>query len=427
MKRLLVVVLFASFTGSTTLAKSRSLDTWPLDSWPQWRGPAGNSVAAAGKYPTEFSVDENVAWKVELPGRGSSTPAVWGEQIFVTCPIDGNDGVVCYDFAGTELWRQAFGREREGKHRNGTGSNPSPVTDGKHVVVYYKSGTVACVSLDGKTLWQTNLQDKYGEDTLWWDLGTSPVLAAGNAVIAVMQEGDSYLVALDLESGDVAWKQNRNYQCPRESDQSYTTPYLANIDGRDVLVTWGADHLTGHDAASGELVWECGGFNPENSGQWRVIASPATDNEVAIVPYGRGEFVAAVSLQKASGDITDTHRLWERTQIGTDVPSPLIHGQQVVLLGDKGKVYGLDKLSGDQVWQARLPKAKAKYFSSPVLAGDTLYCAREDGVVIVSKLTDAGLEVLAENDMNESIIATPIPLRGQLLVRGENHLFLIGK
>lgn len=403
-----------------------SAKNWPENSWPQWRGPAGNGVAVSGEYPVDFSSEENVAWKVELPGRGSSTPAVWGEQIFVTCPIEGNDGVVSYDFSGKELWRQQFSEERKGKHRNGSGSNPSPVTDGKHVVVYYKTGTVACLNMAGKTLWTKNLQDEYGKDTLWWDLGTSPVLAAGNAVIAVMQEGDSFLVALDLKSGDIAWRQERKYDCESESDQSYTTPHVAEIEGREVLVTWGADHLTGHDAASGELVWECGGFNPENKGQWRVIACPAVDDEVAVVPYGRANFLAAVDLRGAKGDITASHRLWERGQIGSDVPSPVMHGQQVLLLSDKGEVNCLDKMTGDEVWQSKLPKAKGKYFASPVLGGDQLYCAREDGVILVAKISDTGLEVLAKNDLDESVIATPIPIRGKLLVRGERHLFLIG-
>jgi outer membrane protein assembly factor BamB len=237
-------------------------NTWPPNTWPQWRGPHGNGVGDAGEYPTEFSAEKNVSWKVELPGRGSSTPVVWGERIFITCPIEGKDGVLCYDFAGDPLWRQQFGAEQTGKHRNATGSNPSPVTDGKHVVVYYKSGTVACLDLAGEIRWQINLQAMYGDNTLWWDLGTSPVLAAGQAVIAVMQDGESFLVALDLEDGKVAWKRDRTFPCERESDQSYTTPHVARLDGREVLVTWGANHLTGHDAATGAPLWQCGGFNP---------------------------------------------------------------------------------------------------------------------------------------------------------------------
>ena len=395
------------------------------ENWPQWRGPEANGIAATGEYPIAFSATENVAWQVALPGRGSSTPAVWGEQVFVTCPIEGNDGVVCFDMQGQEQWRRSLGPERTGKHPNGTGSNPSPVTDGSHLVVYYKSGTLACLNLAGKVLWQKNLQEMYGKDTLWWDLGTSPVIADGKVVVAVMQGGDSYLAAFDLESGDVVWKQARQFDCQPESDQAYTTPVVRNVDGRDVIVTWGADHLTGHDLATGEPLWHCGGFNPQNEGMWRVIASPAVDNDLAIVPSGRGEFLAAVKLSSAQGDITASHRLWERAKLGADVPTPILDGGRVLLLTDRGKIYALDKQTGDEIWQDSLPKARANYFASPILAGDLLYCAREDGVVMVVRLAADGMQLLAENSLDESLIATPIPLRDKLLLRGETHLFLI--
>jgi len=431
-KCLFALLILCHLPGICSAADNGAADNEAVDNWPQWRGPEGNGVAAeSGEYPTDFSAEEHVDWMVELPGRGSSTPAVWGDRIFVTCPNELQDSVVCYDFSGQELWRKHLGNQRAGKHRNGSGSNPSPVTDGKYVVVYYKSGTVACLNFAGKIHWQRNLQELYGKDTLWWDLGTSPVLAAGNAVIAVMQEGESFLIAFDLESGQPAWKQNRKYECEPESDQSYTTPCVVKLDGREVLITWGADHLTGHDAHSGEQLWQCGGFNPGNQGMWRVIASPAVDNEVAIVCYGRGEFLAAVDLRGASGDITASHRLWEKSQIGSDVPTPVVHGQHVVLLTDKGKVFCLDKITGQQLWKESLPKAKDKYYASPVLAGDTLYCAREDGIILTATISndskDAGLKNIVVNDMGESTIATPIPIRGKLLVRGEKHLFLISK
>ena len=431
MLRHTLVFLFTIAFSSATHADSES----QKQNWPQWRGPTSTGVAADGDYPLEFSATENVVWKVKLPGRGSSTPAIWGDQIFVTTPIDGKDGVICYNFAGKEQWKQSFGEEVPGKHRNGSGSNPSPVTDGKHLVTYYKSGTLACLDLTGNVKWRTNLQSKYGKDNLWWDLGSSPVIAANNAVVAVMQgkqdreeqtPGQSYLVAIGLDDGEVAWKQQRQYDRPKESDQSYTTPRVLNLDGREVIVTWGADFLTGNDATSGELLWECGGFNPDDKGFWRVIASPAVDEQVAVVPYGRGDLLAAVNMNTASGDITATHRLWEKVEIGSDVPTPIIQGNQVILLGDKGKVHCLNKKTGEEIWAGRLPKAKAKYYSSPILAGNKLYCAREDGT-IMSCTIDGGLQNVHENDMEESVIATPIPLRDKLLVRGETHLFLLGR
>ncbi|QDS96752.1 outer membrane protein assembly factor BamB family protein [Adhaeretor mobilis] len=419
-----LVLLLSPAVAADTLASAEG-------NWPQWRGAADNSIAALGDYPVEFSAEQNLLWKIELPGRGSSTPAVWGEHIFVTCeePVgDDNqlDTLVCYNWASDELWKLAFGPGKKGKHRNGSGSNPSPVTDGKHVVAYYKSGRVVCCDFTGQKLWEKNIQDLYGKDTLWWDLGTSPVLAGDKVIIAVMQAGDSYIVAFDLSSGDEAWKTPRQYDRPKESDQAYTTPQVIQQGGVATLVTWGADHLTGHDVQTGEQLWECGGFNPEEKGMWRVIASAAVDGDFAVVPYGRAEHLAAISLEKTDGDITDDAELWRRHGLGADCPTPIIDGQRIYVLGDKGDVYALDRQTGETLWKDRLPRSGKKYFASPTLANGKLYCTREEGMVFVVEVDEKGMELLAENNLGESLIATPVAVRDKILIRGEEHLFLFG-
>lgn len=396
------------------------------DNWPQWRGPQGNAVAIDGDYPEEFSGERGVLWKVKLPGVGSSTPATWEDRIFVTCTSpDGDDLAVCYDFDGNERWKKDFGAGKKGKHRNGSGSNPSPITDGKHVILYYKSGRVVCLDVDGKELWQLNLQDKYGKDTLWWDLGTSPVFAGGNVVIAVMQAGDSYLVALNPATGEEVWKQKRQYERPEESDQAYTTPQVATIDGRETIITWGADYLTGHDAQTGELIWESAGFNPQNEGMWRVIASQAIGDGTAVVPYGRGKFLAGVKLG-GQGDVTESNRLWDVGEnAGADVPTPVVHDGKVYILSDVGEVTCRDLKTGDELWRGKFKKGRDKFYASPVLADGKLYCAREDGTIFVAFVDDKGLHPFAENEMGERIIAGVAPVRNSLLVRGEEHLFRI--
>jgi outer membrane protein assembly factor BamB len=397
------------------------------ENWPQWSGPLGTGVAAQGDYPVKFSAEEGLSWKAPLPGRGSSTPAVWDDRIFVTCEIDEQDGVLCFNTKGGELWRRQLGELREGKRPQvSSGSNPSPTTDGKNVVVYYKSGTLACFDTEGNEKWKVNLQQRYGRDTLWWDLGTSPVLVGGRAVVAVMQEGDSYLVAFDLESGDEAWRTPREYENERESDQAYTTPRVVQQDGKDIIVTWGADHLTGHDAATGKLIWESGGFNPDNRGMWRVIASATIADGLAIVPYGRGEFLAGVRIG-GQGDVTESNRVWTKRGrgIGSDVPTPAVVDGKAYLLSDSGRITCREMQTGEELWSADLPRNRNKFYASPVLAGDKLYCAREDGTLFVGRITEDGFEQLAENRMDEWVIATPVPIRGGLLIRGEEHLFWV--
>jgi outer membrane protein assembly factor BamB len=410
------------------------------DNWPQWRGPNAAGIADDGDYPVNFSGTEGVAWKVDVPGVGSSSPVVWGDSIFLTTSDGGqgdkadakadsaptHDMVLCYGFDGKERWKKTLGPGDAGKHKMGSGANPSPVTDGKHVVTYFKSGRVACHDFDGNELWQSNLQERYGEDTLWWDLGTSPILAGGNVVIAVIQAGDSYLVALDPATGEEVWKQKRQYERPEESDQAYTTPQVANVGGREVIVTWGADHLTGHDAKTGELIWESAGFNPKEEGMWRVIASHAMNDEIAVVPFGRGKFLAGVKLD-GSGDVTESGRVWEEEVEGPDVPTPIVAGDKVYTLSDAGKLSCRDLNTGKELWSGMLPKGRDKYFASPVLAGEKLFCVREDGVAFVVDVSD-GFNLLTEdgNELGERVIATPVPVRDRLLIRGDDHLFCFG-
>lgn len=414
----------ACSTAFLALAASLPGDL-PAANWPQWRGPEGTSLAQPGQYPIRFSPSENLLWKTKLPGVGSSTPVVWGDRIFVTCGIDGQDGAIAYDWNGAEIWRATFGPERPGKHKNGSGSNPSPIVDGERLVVYYKSGTVASLGLDGKVNWTVNLQERFGEDTLWWDLGTSPVFAGGHIVVAVMQEGESYLVALNPADGEVVWKVDRTFPVQKESGQSYTTPYVADVDGRETLVVWGADHLTGHDPKSGATLWTCGGFNPEDKPMWRVIASPGIVDGIAVVPYGRTKFTAGVKLG-GDGDITGTARLWERSDLGADCPSPVGRDGRVYVLSDRGAIHCLDAKTGKDIWKGAIPRASSNYYSSPVLAGDLLYCVREDGMVAVVKIAEDGMEVLSQNEMGELVAAAPVPVRDRLLIRGVDHLFCLG-
>ena len=137
-----------------------------------------------------------------------------------------------------------------------------------------------------------------------------------------MQEGESYVVALDPKDGSEVWKVDRTFPVQKETGQSYTTPYVMEIDGKNTIVIWGADRLTGHDPKDGTTLWTCEGFNPEDKAMWRVIASPAFTNDIAVIPYGRTKFSAGVRMG-GSGNITESARLWERDDVGADCPTPV--------------------------------------------------------------------------------------------------------
>lgn len=400
------------------------------DDWPNWRGPSAAGVATGGGFVAAWGPQENVRWRVPLPGLGASTPVVTGDAVVVTCAVDGQDAAICLDRTGKERWRRLLGPERAGKHKKATGSNPSPVTDGARVWVYYKSGALACLNLaDGSVEWQTNLQEKFGADTLWWDLGTSPVLTARAVVVAVMQSGPSYLVAFDRGTGKVLWKQDRMLEAPEEAAQSYSTPVVAAGDPArgepaEVLFVLGADHVTAHDAATGKELWRVGGLNPKQDKFFRSIASPVVAGDLVIAPYARGNTITAIR-RGGAGDVTATHVAWVRNDLGADVPTPAVQGGRVYVCTDKGRVECLEAASGKTLWQDELPKNRHAYSSSPVLVDGRLVVTREDGHATTLTAGDA-FDVLGEGDVGEMTVATPVFVDGAIFLRTHDALWCLG-
>ncbi|MGE5609334.1 MAG: PQQ-binding-like beta-propeller repeat protein, partial [Bacillota bacterium] len=275
--RITVVAVSVLLSGVMAWAESPS-------NWPRWRGPHDNGSSELGTYPVKWDAAKNLLWKVTLPGKGCSTPIVYGRRIFLTAPVNGQDAVVAFDWSGKTLWQTIVGAERKGKHPNGSGCNPSPITDGQGIFVYFKSGNVARMEMDGKLAWKTNLQARFGKDTLYWDIGTSPVLTEKDVVVAVMHHGESYLAAFDKLTGELHWKVARNYQTAEEGDHSYATPIVFRHKGKEALLVLGGEHLTAHDAADGKVLWFCGGFNPQGKSNWVPVASPILVGDIAVVP-----------------------------------------------------------------------------------------------------------------------------------------------
>jgi outer membrane protein assembly factor BamB len=396
--------------------------------WPNWRGPRLTGSIDEGRYPSDLD-QGHLIWKAPLPGKGCSTPVVHRGVIYVTAPEDGNDALLAFDEAGKKLWTVRFGPEVAGKHRNGSGSNASPVTDGSGVYVYFKSGTLAAIELDGSVRWQTNLVERYGEANLFWDHGTSPVLTDQNVIMARMHAGESWLAAFDKVSGELAWKVARNYQTPMEGDHGYTTPLVIQDNGQEAILLWGAEHLTKHDAGDGKLIWSCGNFNPDGNKLWPAIATPVIVDDIAVVCYGRNDRgvpqMHGVRLT-GNGDVTETNHVWQRDDISSFVPSPVAYQGRVYLLRDRGEVECIDPKTGETVWTDALPKSRTNYYASPLIAANRLYAAREDGVVFVASIENGEFELLSENDMGQPVIGTPVPIDNRILIRGEEELLCFG-
>ncbi len=393
------------------------------DNWPNWRGPHQDGNAAGDHYPLEWSDSENIAWKYRLPGRGASTPAIWGDHIFLTFGEEGKNIGLCLDRQGNRRWQVELGQAAEVRHQKASSANSSPITDGERVYFYFKSGDLVAVDFAGKKVWQNNLQQEFAANTLWWDLGTSPVLSREFLIVAVQQTGDSYIVAFDKSTGKQAWKVDRNLHAPNESNQSYTTPLIIERDGEEQLIVLGADHVTAHAVRDGEELWRVGGLNPNGAQMFRSIASPLVHDELVLAPYARGKTLTAIRLG-GQGDVTESHVVWESEE-AADVPTPVCGaGNRLYICQDQTLVSCIRSDDGDFLWNNVLEKNRTAFSSSPVVAGGHVYLTREDGKTFVIKDAEQ-FQLVATNSVFEQTVATPVFVDGRIYLRTYDHLYCI--
>ena len=408
---------------STHLVILLSMNCAFAGNWPAWRGEDASGSTTHGNYPSELNQEKNLLWKAPLPDKGCSTPIVWENSILLTSPINGEDSVLSFSMGGQKNWQTKIGPERKGRHLNGSGSNPSLVTDGKYLYALFKSGNLACLNFDGKIIWKNDLSS-YGKDTLYWDFGTSPILTSKHLIVALMRKGNSWLLAFDPKIGAVAWEKERNYKTPPECDHSYATPTLIEHKGKEAILVWGAERLSAHSAKDGDMHWVSTGFNPKQKKNWVVVGSQVVVGDIAIVPYGRGTHMKGVRMG-GTGDITESNLLWTRTDTGCFVPSPAVAHGKVYVLRDRGEVHCIDPKTGKSHWEDAFPRASSSYYGSPTVAGKKLYAPREDGVILIADISK-GFKFLGEFDMGERVIASPVPVNDKILIRGEKNLLCFG-
>lgn len=425
---------FASlFVVAVAFVSPFELSAADVQTWPQWRGGHQNGLAPSGNYPMKWSENSGIAWKTPLPGSGGSTPILVAGKAFVTAGVDGKNTLIAIDIeSGQVAWQTPLGDDRGNKHRKGSGSNPSAVTDGTHVFAYFRSGDLACVGLNGEVQWQVNLQEKFGEDTLWWDLGTSPTVIGDLVVVAVMQSGPSYLVAFDRKTGEQAWKTDRQLGAPEEAAQSYATPIA--LDDPNMIAVMGADHLTIHSASDGRELGRVGGFNPDQEKYFRSIASPVAQGDLIVCPYSRGATVTTCRISDVVAGKGRDSIVWHRDDIGSDVPTPAIANGRVYITGDskqsKGTVTAVDLETGKTIWELQLPKSRISFSSSPLVADNHLYVTGEDATTYVIGPLDAETPELKETnrlgDNEPYTVASPVPVDGDLIQRTRSAIYRIG-
>lgn len=408
--------------------------SFAAESWTQWRGPQQNGVASGETYPSEWNEQRGVAWKSPIPGSGGSTPVVSNNLAFVTSGNQEKNTLLAYNINdGSRQWTLNVGADRGGKHKKGSGSNPSAVVDGDLVYAYFRSGDLACATKDGKLVWQTNLQKEFGEDTLWWDLGSSPTLTQDSVIVVVMQTGPSYLIAFDKKTGKQKWKTDRMVGAPEEAAQSYSTPVVVQHNDEQWIAVMGADHLTLHRASDGKELGRLGGFNPEQNAYFRSISSPVASSGLMICPYARGGTITAVDMNALADGKGDGAIKWFRDDLGSDVPTPAAANGNIYVVGDgrtsRGLITCLDAKTGKTRWDLQLPRSRISYSSSPLIAGDRLYVTNEKGTTyVIGPLSADQPQLISENPIDDDAdytVASPIPVNDSLLIRTKSNLYRI--
>lgn len=395
------------------------------DNWPQWRGPAMNGVSAEKNLPLKWTTEENIIWKLALPGLSGSTPIIWRERIFLNVAEGSDLYLWCVDRkAGTLAWKKLLGSGNI-KMRKQNMSSPSPVTDGKSVYVMTGTGVLKSFDFTGKELWGRDLQREYGEFGLQWGYASSPLLADNAIYIQVLHgmktDDPSYVMRVDKASGKTVWKVDRPTDAITESPDSYTTPALLRYGKTAELVVTGGDCVTGHDLATGKELWRANGLNPDNNPSYRIVASPVIFNEIIYAPTRVRPLLALKAGGR--GNITTSHLLWS-TLNGPDVPTPLTDGQYFYVVNDRGIMWCLDAKTGAEIYAQQRLKPGA-YSGSPVLADGKIYVTNEDGLTSVVR-AGPKFEILAENPLNEYCLSSPALSDGQIFIRTSQHLYSIG-
>lgn len=421
---------------STPPADSKTGSEAAVSNWPQWRGPDGTGVSHETGLALHWSETEGHQWKVPLPEWGSSTPAIWGDALFLTSHTADAKLIVLRlnRTTGKIEWTRevGFGRPFRGKLRRGVQvfhrwhnmASPSPVVRENRVVVHFGTGAIATLNFSGEILWKRNLQQDHGPFTIWWGYANSPVVHDGRVITVCMQDSmadrektpnPSYLVAHDLETGVLLWKTVRPTEAPGEQCDAYTTPLLTAIDGSPQLIVMGASQLDAYDPVNGSRLW----FLPGLTGG-RTVASPtARDGTIYAVRGYRGPLFAVQSPGR--GELPRNKIRWSHDRNTPDTCCPLLYRGLLFGISDDGIVQCLDAKTGEPQWRTRL---QGPFKASPVAAEGRIYFAGVNGVCTVLS-AERKLKKLAANKIDDQLVASPAISDGTIYLRGRKAMYAI--
>ena len=438
--------------------------------WPQWRGPDATGVSQHADPPLNWDENTNVKWKADIPGTGHASPIVWKDLVFVTTAIktdkegkpvvqsenaprsggsnrpggfggrggrgggpggrggfggSGGPPTHIYKFDvlalkrdnGSVAWSRTVREQQphDGTHKDGSWASCSPVTDGERLYAHFGSSGLYCLDVKGNVLWEKDLGDmsirmSFGE-------GSSPVLYGDTLVVNWDHEGDSFIVALHKKTGEELWQDERNERT------SWSTPLIAEIDGKPQVIVSATTRIRGYDLATGDVVWECGGLT-EN-----VIPSPVVHGSALTVMSGfRGSELMTIELSNAKGDLTNSEAvLWTHDRNTPYVPSPLLYGDTLYFLkSNDANLTCLNAESGEELYSRQKLVGLKGVYASPVGAAGRGDVTGRNGVTAVIELGPE-CKVLASNALDDSFTASTALAGNELFLRGSKSLYCIAE
>lgn len=392
------------------------------EEWTEFRGPEGNGHSSVTGLPTTWTETENVAWRIDVPGKAWSSPICFQRRLYLTTavpvtePANGQSlRTLCYDaHSGDLIWnREVFvtdGKRSNKIHPKNSYASPTPLTDGKRLFVHFGTHGTACLDLEGKVIWKN-------EELIYAHVhgsGGSPVLA-DNKLIMSCDGGDTqFVVALDADTGKIAWKTPRSEpDAPKKF--AFTTPLVLKLGSQTQIVSPGPNAVCGYDAHTGEEIWKV------TYNGYSVIPKPVYGNGLVYVCTGYDRPTLLAIKPDGKGNVSETHIAWKLDKAVPHSASLMLIDKELYLISDAGVATCLDAVTGDQIWQQRVG---GNFSSSPIYADGHIFLLDEKGETTIIK-PGRTFEEVAKNPIGERTQASYAIGDGALFIRGEKSLFRI--
>jgi outer membrane protein assembly factor BamB len=429
----LAIVLLATFSSHA-------------ENWGHWRGPGFNGASPEKNLPATFSKTEHVKWVAELPGPAAATPVIWGEHVFVSSGDDRAKTLLALGVdrkSGKILWKEQVGAGYSYDQRSNFATS-SPVTDGTRVVFLFANGELRAFDFAGKELWSRNLQKDYGPFAYQWTYGASPTIYDKKLFVQVLNRDEpvhgrgrtdgpieSYLLALDPETGKNLWKHVRPSEARMESHEAYSTPTPFEHNGRAEILIVGGDCVTGHSPKDGSELWRWGTWNPSRITHWRLVPTPVTGGGVILACAPKGSPIYAIKAGAKGGTQTDDIIAWksQEREVSSDVATPVFYkGRFYVLDGDRRTITRIVPETGKAEWIGNL-ESRITIQSSPTAADDKIYFQNFRGEVFVIAAADQFkiLHKASMGDEGDDLLRSSIAIaHGELFIRTGHKLYCVG-